>query len=257
MRGVVLAVMLLFGARCWGQDGAAFEVATVKPVDPAPKSGRFLKMETDRRFVARNFPVKLLLAAAYDLPPKAISGGPAWMDSDLYDIEAVTPGQKRPSRNEQMAMLRALLVDRFQLKIHREPKEFAIYVLSVAKGGPKLRPSNLPADAPSNVICTVYPERITLPARNVTLDEVTKMMQRAIFDRPVVDKTGVTGRYDFDLSWAPDETQFGGQIPPATTAATDPPLFLALQEQVGLRLESTRGPISTLVVDRLERPSAN
>ena len=83
------------------------------------------------------------------------------------------------------------------------------------------------------------------------------MLQRAILDRPVVDKTGLSGRYDFDLEWAPDETQFGGDVPPAGTTATSPPLFEAMQQELGLKLEATRGPVDALVVDTAERPTAN
>jgi uncharacterized protein (TIGR03435 family) len=96
-----------------------------------------------------------------------------------------------------------------------------------------------------------------MPARNVTMSDLTRLMQRAILDRPVVDKTGLSGRYDFDLEWAPDETQFGGEVPAASAEAPAPPLFLAIQQQLGLRLEATRGPVQALVVDKAERPSAN
>jgi len=103
----------------------------------------------------------------------------------------------------------------------------------------------------------VYPLRVVLPGRNATMESFVSLLQRAILDRPVVDKTGLTGRYDFDLEWAPDETQFGGDLPPASAAATSPPLFEAIQQQLGLRLEATRGPVAALVVDTVERPSAN
>jgi uncharacterized protein (TIGR03435 family) len=235
----------------------AFEVATIKRVDPEAKASRFIRMQGNNRFVATNYTMKLLLAAAYDLNPRAISGGPAWMDADKYDVVAVTPGDVRPSRDEQMAMLRKLIEERFKLRFHREPKELSMYVLEVAKGGPKLKASSARAEDASNVICTVYPGKILLPARNVTIGDVTRMMQRAIFDRPVVDATGLSARYDFDLQWAPDESQFGGEIPAATEAATDPPLFVAMEQQLGLKLEARRGPVSTMVVDGVERPTAN
>jgi uncharacterized protein (TIGR03435 family) len=96
-----------------------------------------------------------------------------------------------------------------------------------------------------------------MPARNVTMSDLARLMQRAILDRPVVDKTGLSGRYDFDLEWAPDETQFGGEVPPASAEFQAMPLFSAIQQQLGLRLEATRGPVQALVVDKAERPSAN
>jgi uncharacterized protein (TIGR03435 family) len=177
----------------------AFEVATIKPVEHEAKSSRYITMQGNNRFVEKDYTLKLLIAAAYNLNSKAISGGPGWIESDHYDIAAVTPGQVRPTHDEQMSMLRSLLAERFKLAFHREQKEFSIYELEVAKGGPKLKPSTAPPDDPPQIISTVYPQRMVLPARNVAMSDLTSLMQRAMLDRPVVDKTGLTGRYDFDL----------------------------------------------------------
>ncbi len=235
----------------------AFEVATIKPVDPDAKAGRYIVMQGNNRFVEKAYTLKLLIAAAYDLNPRTISGGPGWIESDHYDIVAVTPGEVRPTHDEQMSMLRNLLTDRFKLTFHREQKVFSIYELEIAKNGPKLKESGSPADEPPQLISTVYPQRIVMPARNATMSDLARLMQRAILDRPVVDKTGLTGRYDFDLEWAPDETQFGGEVPVASADAPSLPLFSTIQQQLGLRLEATKGPIAALVVDKAERPSAN
>jgi uncharacterized protein (TIGR03435 family) len=236
--------------------GPAFEVATIKPVESGPKSGRFILMQGPHRFIEKDYTLKLLIAAAYNLNPRAVTGGPSWIETTHYDITALTPGEKQPSRDEQMAMLRALLADRFRLSFHRESKVFSIYVLEQAKGGSRLKPSAAAAADQPQLISTVYPERILLPARNATMAGFASVLQRAIVDRPVVDKTGLTGRYDFDLEWAPDESQFGGEVSPSTDAAI-PPLFTALQQQLGLRLVATRGPIEAIVVDHAEGPSAN
>lgn len=235
----------------------AFEVATIKPVDPDAKAGRYIIMQGTNRFVEKAYTLKLLIAAAYDLNPRTISGGPGWIESDHYDIVAVTPGEVRPTHDEQMSMLRNLLADRFKLTFHREQKVFSIYELEVAKSGPKLKASTAAPDDPPALISTVYPQRIVMPARNVTMSDLARLMQRAILDRPVVDKTGLTGRYDFDLEWAPDETQFGGEVPVASAEAPSLPLFSAIQQQLGLRLEATKGPVAALVIDKAERPSAN
>ena len=253
---VLLARLLPAQAHPTRPSFDAFDVATIKPVGPDAKNGRFLRMDSANHFVARNYTVQLLLAAAYDLPANAISGGPGWISSDKYDIAAVTPGTVRPTRDEQMLMLRKLLVERFHLAIHRQSREMGIYTLELAKDGPKLKPSVAQPDDPSNVICTVYPDHVLLPAVNVAIDDVTRMMQRAILDRPVVDKTGLTGRYDFNLEWAPDISQFGGEIVP-DAGTNSPPLFTAMEQQLGLKLTRARGPVSTLVVDHLERPSEN
>ncbi len=256
----VVALVLLSVSATLAQSPApspTFEVATIKPVDTDAKAGRYIIMEGTHRFIGKNYTLKLLIAAAYNLNPRAVSGGPPWIESDHYDIVAVTPGELRPSRDEQMAMLRTLLSDRFSLTFHREPKVFSIYELEVAKGGPKLRPSTAPPTDPAALISTVYPQRMTLPARNATMGEFVSMLQRALLDRPVVDKTGLPGKYDFDLEWAPDETQFGGEVPAASPDAPSPPFFSAIQQQLGLRLVATRGPIQALVIDKAERPSAN
>jgi uncharacterized protein (TIGR03435 family) len=238
-------------------SGPTFDVATIKPTPPDAKAGRYITMQGTNRWVAKYYTLKLMIAAAYNLSPKVISGGPAWADSDHFDIVALTPGDTRPSQPEQMAMLRALLADRFRLSFHREQKDFSIYVLEVAKGGPKLRDSAAPASDPPQLVSTVYPDHVHMPARNATMADFTYLLQRALLDRPVIDKTGLTGRYDFDLDWAGDETQFGGELPTAPADAQAPPFFTAIEQQIGLRLEATRGNVDAFVIDRAEQPTAN
>jgi uncharacterized protein (TIGR03435 family) len=259
-RRLVFAIFLA-AAGLFGQS-QGFEVATIKPTPPDFR-GRYIRME-GAEFVVRNHELRRLMAAAWNLTPRAILGGPAWVDSDHYDFVAKTPGEVRPTTDEQMAMLRVLVTDRFHLTFHREPREFSIYTLTVAKTGPKLKESASPPDAQPEIINVVYPEKeggfiLKLPARNATMAQFTSMMQRGMLDRPVVDKTGLSGKYDFDLEWSPDETQFDGQLarPAGAGPPTKPSLFEAVQQQLGLRLEATRGPIETLVIDRVERPSAN
>jgi len=238
----------------------AFEVATIKPVDPALQ-GRYIRMQSVNRFYAKGFSLQALIAAAYSLSPRAISGGAPWTDSDRYDILASTPGDIQPNLDEQMTMLRKLLTDRFQLTFHREPKELPIFAITVAKGGSKLKPSAAPPGTLPELINTIYPDEkggvhVMLPARNATIMQFAAMMQRAIVDRAVVDQTGLSGTYDFDLEWTPDENQFSGNLP-RSVEPTKPSLFAAMQEQLGLRLEATRGPVQTIVIDRVERPSEN
>jgi uncharacterized protein (TIGR03435 family) len=163
----------------------------------------------------------------------------------------------RPSHDEQMSMLRNLLTDRFKLTFHREQKDFSIFELEFAKSGPRLKKSTAAPDDPAALISTVYPQRILLPARNASMGEFTSLLQRALLDRPVVDKTGLTGKYDFNLEWAPDNSQFGGDVAAASADAPSAPFFTAIQQQLGLKLEATRGPVDALVVDHAEQPSAN
>ena len=220
-------------------------------------------MQSAHRFEVKNYTVNGLVAAAYDLNPRAISGGPAWLGSDRYNIIAVAPGDERPTYDEQMVMLKKLLAERFNLAFHREQKEFSLYELTVAKGGVKIKESTAPFDEASNVTSTLFPassggiDHALMPAHNITMHEFASVLQRAILDRPVVDKTGLSGRYDFDLEWTPDESQFGGMLPRGVPDTAKPGLFPAIQQQLGLRIEAAKGPLAVLVIDRLERPSEN
>ena len=238
----------------------AFEVATIKPAAD-DQSGAFIRMQSAHRFYVKNYSLKSLVMAAYNLTPRAVSGGPAWAVSDRYDILAGTPGELQPNLDEQMSMLRKLLADRFKLTFHREPKEFSIYALTIAKNGPKLKESTAPPDKLPELVSVVFPDRVLLPARNASTAEfAAHLMNRGVLDRPVVDRTGLSGKYDFDLEWADDETQFGGQLRKRASpddGSEKPDFFAAVQQQLGLRLEATKGPIETLVIDRAERPSDN
>jgi len=238
----------------------AFDVATIKPADPDSR-GRYIRMQSVDRFYAKGFTLQALVAAAYSLSPRAISGGEPWTDSDRYDILASTPGGVQPNLDEQMAMLRKLLTDRFQFTFHRESKELPVFAITVAKGGSKLKPSTARPGTLPELINTIFPEEkggvhVELPARNATIAQFAAMMQRTVLDRAVVDETGLSGTYDFDLEWTPDESQFNGNLP-RSVEPTKPSLFAAMQEQLGLRLEAARGPVQTIVIDRVARPSQN
>jgi len=239
---------------------AEFEVASIKPTPPGA-AGRWIRMLSVHEFAAKNHALRTLVAAAYNLSPEAISGGPAWVDSDRYDIVAKAAGEVRPNLNEQMSMLRKLLADRFQLTFHSEQKELRVYALTVAKGGPRLKESTVSLDAspegPPPLIFVVSPQLVRLPGRNATMAELASVMQRAAIDYPVLDRTGLSARYDFDLEFTPDETVFGGAQGKGTDDSTQPGLFGAIQQQLGLRLEPTRGPVEVLVIDRVARPSDN
>src|SRR5271156_3786197 len=178
VRRIVLAALVISVCAMLAQSPAsrpkfdAFEVATVKPVDSEAKSGRFITMQGTNRFVEKDYTLKLLIAAAYDLNPRTISGGPAWLSFDHYDILAVTPGEVRPNHDEQMSMLRSLLAERFKLAFHREQKVFSIYELEVAKNGQKHKGSAARPDEPAIVgPGVVYPQRVVLPGRNATMGD--------------------------------------------------------------------------------------
>lgn len=263
----VVSVLLVAAGGLFAQSPAgrpafdAFEVASIKPTPDDWLGGRWIRMQSAHQFLARNHALKTLVAAAYSLSPQAISGGPAWVDSGHYDIVAKAPNEIQPNLDEQMAMLRQLLVERFNLTFHREPKELSIFALSVGKSGPKLHESTESPDAspegPPPLIFVISPPVVRLTGRNATMAELASVMQRAALDRPVVDKTGLTGRYDFDLEFTPDQTQFGGGLERGTDDSPKPGLFAAMQQQLGLKLEATKGTVDMLVIDRVQRPSEN
>ena len=238
---------------------STFEVATIKPTVPGYDGGKFVVMQSTRRYVVRNYSPRELVGNAYDLPLRLVSGGPNWTDLDRYDIDALTPGERRPDPEQRMLMLRALLADRFKLAIHREQRDLPVYELTVARTGAKLQEGK--AETEEFLTTVMFNDNhVELPARNVTMAQFVSMLQRAILDRPVLDKTGLSAHYNFDLAWTRDETQFGGRIPLAKVeieTTPKPDLFAALQEQVGLRLQSARGPVDVVVIDRIEKPSAN
>jgi uncharacterized protein (TIGR03435 family) len=239
------------------QTPLEFEVATIKPTSPDERA-RFMRMQATHQFVARGYSVRFLISAAYNLPPRAVSGGPDWIDAERYDILAATPGEGRPTLDQQMAMVRTLLSERFKFAFHTEPKEFPVYLLTVIKSGHKLKDTATPDQEPF-LVNTVWPgDRIVLPARNASMPQFASMLQRSVLDRPVLDKTELTGKYDFDLEWTYDDTQFGGNLPAlAPQNSGKPDLYTALQQQLGLKLDSSRAAIDTIVIDHVERPTEN
>lgn len=261
----IAALFVLAGAIS-GQPSATrpgfdqFEVAAIKPAPP-DAAGRWIRMQSAHEFMARNHALHTLIAAAYNLNPRAISGGPAWVDSDHYDIVAKAPNEVRPNLDEQMAMLRKLLAQRFHLIFHREERELQVYELTIAKGGPKMKKSTLSPDASPEgsppLIFVVSPQLVRLPGRNAAMADLASVMQRSALDYPVLDKTGLPGRYDFDLEFAPDEAVFGGVLGKGPDDPTKPDLFAAISQQLGLRLAAAKGPVEALIIDHVERPSEN
>jgi uncharacterized protein (TIGR03435 family) len=199
-----------------------------------------------------------LIVFAYGVHARQISGAPAWVESDKFDIRGKPEGG-RPNPAQFKRMLQKLLADRFQLAFHRDKKQVAVYALTVGKNGPKLTKSE--SDSPIPNLTPRGPG--DRPVRNATMDEFAGNLQSAVLDRPVIDQTGLRGRFDFHLQWTPDETQSapfrGPGEPPKPPAGTDtlPDLFTAIQEQLGLKLESTKAEIDVLVIDKVEKPSEN
>ena len=235
---------------------AVFEVATIKPSEPG-RPGKLFTVK-GRQVITINTSASDLISFAYGVHARQISGAPAWVESDKYDVTGQPQGEGLPNERQLKAMVQKLLEDRFSLAVHREARPLPVYALVVGETGPKLTKNDT---NPNGLPSLMFRGLGTLPAQNASMADLANVMQAAVLDRPVVDRTGITGRFDFTLTWTPDDSQFGGlgvRVPPPSTAADAPPgLFTAIQEQLGLKLESTKAPVDVLVVDRVERPSEN
>jgi uncharacterized protein (TIGR03435 family) len=232
-----------------------FEVATIKPSDPN-QQGKGIRVQ-GRRFFTINTTLAEIIAFAYDLQQKQIIGAPAWVETDKFDLNANPDVEGQPNDKQLKSMIRKLVVDRFQLKFHDDKREMAAYVLSTGPGTPKLEKNTSGGTLPGLFFTGIGKLRVT----NATMSDFTSMIQNSVFDRPVVNKTGLEGRWDFTLKWQPDETQFVGsgmKIPPPSDAADAPPtIYKAVQEQLGLKLDSTKTQVDVMVVDHVAKPEAN
>ena len=233
----------------------AFEVATIKPSDTSAPHGTFLKTE-GRHSIAYNFAVRDLICFVYGVHKSQIVDGPAEVLETHFDIDGVPDIDGHPNINQWKIMYRKLLESRFKLAFHREQRELPAYVIVVAKKGPKVRKTDR---KPGESTVFSLDRQIFLKVRNASMGDFAHGMQEAILDKPVVDQTELTDRYDFDLKWTPDEGQLSGGTSAETQRVADGPpwLYTALQEQLGLKIESKKAPVGVLVVDHLERPSAN
>jgi len=234
----------------------SFEVATIKPSNPdAPGIG--IRMN-GRNFSTLNTTLSDLITFAYGIHARQITGAPGWVETDKFDLAAIPDKPGMPNDKQIKGMMQKLLADRFKLTFHHDKKELGVFLITLGKTGPKLtkndsNPDGLPGLGMNGM------GRVS--ARNATIADFAGLMQGRILDRPVVDQTGLAGRFDFTLQWTPDDSQYGGrggQAPPPANGANAPPnLFDAMQEQLGLKIESTKAPVDVLVIDHVEKPSDN
>ena len=236
-----------------------FAVATIKPTRPdAPRGGYGIRGE---EVTTTAVTVSWMIKLAFNVHAHQISGGPAWLDSERYDTvgKPDIPGQ--PNRDQMKLMVQKLLADRFQLRFHTEKKELPVYAMVVAKGGPKITVSaGDPNDFPG-IGFGREPGVLSLVGRNTGLNGVANGLQSNILDKPVVDQTRLTGRYDFTLRWTPDPTQWANFGVPATANPNDldapPDIFTAFEQQLGRKLQPTKAVVDVMVIDRIEHPSPN
>lgn len=204
--------------------------------------------------------ISQMVQFAYNLQAKQVVGAPEWLDTTTYDIEAQAEAGE-PTAAEFREMMQRLLAERFALKMHWEPRTMAAYELVVARGGAKLSAAKAEEDAKAEIPPGVRIQRgphlwMRVVAVGGTMPELAAELQRVEFDRPVVDRTGIEGRFDFAVTATSTKPYFEGEAPEAGDAAP-PVIFTALQEQLGLRLEPVKTAVQCLVVDAVQRPSAN
>lgn len=238
-----------------------FEVATIKPSNPDSRGqGITVGRGGGNAFATLNTPLTELIKFAYGIHGRQISGGPSWVESEKYDILAKpdTPGV--PGIGQLRSMVQKLLAERFALEFHREKKELSAYVLTVDKAGVKMAKvegnrGNLPGFSGRG------PGAVAV--QNSTMAEFADFLQSRVVERPAVDQTGLTDRYDFTLEWRPDEAQLAQaagpngppQLPP--NVEDRPDLVTAMREQLGLKIESGKTPVEVLVIEKVSKPTEN
>jgi uncharacterized protein (TIGR03435 family) len=246
--------LLLFAMATYALAAPAFEVASIKPSDPADRRMR-LESSTGGKLTARSVSLTWLVQFAYRLESYQLSGGPGWMVTSRFDVTA--RAEDLAAGNDRIRqMTRTLLADRFALKVHAESKELPIYRMVTVKSAKGLRQATACA-APD---CPVFDMSIggQLTARGATMEDFAHVMTD-LTSRPVRNQTNLAGQYDFRLSWTPDDAT-PGAVGPRGSPAPDPTLasiFTALTEQLGLKLQSDKGPVDVYVIDHAEKPSEN
>ncbi len=272
-RSIAIGLALAVAGAVQSQDvplRPKFEVASIKRNTLGGFGIRILA-PSPRRFEADNVWLRLLIQTAWNVKDYQITGGPGWAGSDRYDVQATTDSDA--SFDQKRLMLQALLEDRFQLMLHRETKESQVYELVAAKGGVKLPPSiyetcvvppraQSPGRDPSKDCGFMRMSPSSVDATAINMEQLALALSNAL-QRTVIDRSGLTGIFDVRLEWTADQSTPGLMapgLPPAAPNATDPngkSIFTTVQEQLGLKLESAKGPVDFLVIDRLERPSEN
>jgi len=238
MGSVRLAAALASAIAVFGLQAQTFEVASIKPSGP-DYQGMFVQGQPGGVRI-RGATLKALVATAYNVRVFEIAGAPAWAGADPFDIEARFKESTPAEPSQMRECLKSLLADRFQLTVHNEDREQSVYGLMIARNGPKL---GEPMPGVQSVI-RGGKNKITGSAVGMAMLAINLANQ---LGRTVVDKTGLSAKYDFTLEWT-------SEVGPASDG---PSLFTALQEQLGLRLESQKGVVKMVVIDRVEKPSEN
>lgn len=228
----------------------SYEVATIKPSNPNRHNDIDGFRQSGRRLDIEYQTLNNMLNFAYGVHPRQIVDAPAWFATDRYDVEGVLDTEGEPNLKQEQGIVKKLLADRFQLKFHRETRGLSVYALTMTGDGPKLNKSKGDPNAQGDEKGNMRAGQSTMTITNMSMADFALIMQ-FYTDRPVVDQTGLAGKWDFKWTWTSDESR----VSPESNAA--PGLFTAIQEQLGLKLEAKKAPAEVFVVDHVERPSAN
>ena len=225
-----------------------WDVVTVKPSDPNTVGDQI--DQHGRRLTMQFETVEQLLVIGYSVQKNQIVDAPEWVKTEHWDINGLANVDGEMNLPQMQTMIRKALAERFGLKLHKDQREMSVYVLTVAKGGPKMaantsNPNGSPEQRPRDGVGQHSEEM-----KNASMSDLALILEFRV-DRPILDRTGLSGRYDFTLKWTYDDERA------PTDGSAAPSLFTAVQEQLGLKLEPMKAPAPVLAIDRIERPGQN
>jgi uncharacterized protein (TIGR03435 family) len=262
---LVIASFFLFASSLYAQSTQApsYEVSSVK-IDNGGPNRPVTWDQTPDGLMISNVMLELLIREAYGIQSYQIESAPEWVNQVEYDVSArideaetrhLQTLTKEQAQAERRLMLQALLADRFQLAVHHETKEAPVYALVVAKNGPKFQEGAPPT--PPQMPISMGDGLLTFKGESISI--LARLIAQVI-GRPVLDRTGLTGSYAFTLKWTPDEFDLPANAQQSGDTSAEPSgtsIFTVIQDQLGLKLESTKGPVDSLVIDHVSRPSPN
>lgn len=233
----------------------AFDVVTIKPSNPDTRQGGVRVQDSNIAIQYVTFAD--LFRQVYDIHPNQVIGLPSWTSSERFDIAGKPDAPGQPNNEQLKVMVRKLLASRFQLAFHKEQKELPVFALSITKGGAKIAENKEKSENTG----VIFRGPGSFLLNNLSMDEFARMLQSSAADRPVVNQTGLVGKYTFSLVWTPDNalTALPNPSPLATPDRADipPDLFTAIQQQLGLKLDAMRLRVEVMTIDKIEKPSAN
>jgi uncharacterized protein (TIGR03435 family) len=239
-----------------GEGNPVFEVTTIKPSNPdTPGKSILVGRGGANLFSTTNSTVQDLIVFAYGIHVRQLTNAPGWVETEAFDVTGKPDRPGMPNETQVRGMVQKMLEDRFHLSFHREKKELSAYTITVVKTGPKLTKNDTGGLLPG------FGGRGpgSIGVRNSNMEQFAGFLQARILDRPVVDQTGLAGKFDFTLTWRPDQLPPQGPNAPPLPADIESraDIFTAFQEQLGLKLEATKAPVEVLVIDRVEKPTEN